>query len=85
MTKEPYPEKVDLPVLICLIVAVILSFIICLIWIGVILKIEKKRFDILIWFLDIPIPYVTFLTFKCDKFLKSFSGMKEIINEDKTD
>lgn len=66
-------------------ISFILSLAICLIWIGVILKIEKKRFDILIWFLDIPIPYVTFLTLKCDKFLKSFTAMKDIMNEDKTD
>lgn len=82
---EPFPQNVLLPQMICLIAAFILSLAVCLIWIGVILKIEKKRFDILIWFLDIPIPYVTFLTLKCDKFLKSYTTMKDIMNEDKTD
>ncbi len=39
-------------------------------WIYIGLKIDKKRYDIMIWFLDIPVPYVSHLSNHCDKFLK---------------
>ena len=65
--------------------AVLLSLSLMMICVFQILKIEKKRFDILIWFLDIPIPYVTHLTQKCDKFIKSFGGMKNVIPEDRAE
>lgn len=39
-------------------------------WIFISLKIDKKRYDIMIWFLDIPIPYVAHLGNHCDKYLK---------------
>ncbi len=32
----------------------------------------------MIWFLDIPIPYVTHLSSHCDKYLKEFIGVKEL-------
>jgi hypothetical protein len=47
-------------------------------WIYISLKIDKKRYDIMIWFLDIPIPYVTHLSSHCDKYLKEFIGVKEL-------
>jgi hypothetical protein len=69
----------------CLIVIVLLSLAVIFVWIYIKLRIEKKRFDILIWFLDIPIPYVTFLCNRCDKYLKSFTGMKESMNKSNQD
>ena len=47
-------------------------------WIYVSLKIDKKRYDIMIWFLDIPIPYVTHLGSHCDQYLKQFVSVKEL-------
>lgn len=78
MWRIKLPLSTDMTyMIITLIVIAVISLAMALIWIYVKLKIEKKRFDILIWFLDIPIPYVTFLCYRCDKFLKSFTGMKE--------
>jgi len=45
-------------------------------WIFISLKIDKKRYDIMIWFLDIPVPYVTHLGSHCDKYLKEFITVK---------
>lgn len=44
-------------------------FMICF-WIYICLLLEKKKYDIMIWFLDIPIPYVSHLLSHCDKYLK---------------
>lgn len=59
---------------------VVLALAICMMmyWIYISLKIDKKRYDIMIWFLDIPIPYVTHLGNHCDKYLKQFVGVKEL-------
>ena len=35
----------------------------------------------MIWFLDIPIPYVGFLGNHCDKYLKTFVGVKELMEK----
>lgn len=48
----------------------IISISMIILWISVSLMIDKKRFDIMIWFLDIPIPYVSHLGAHCDKYLK---------------
>lgn len=50
-------------------------------WIYISLKIDKKRYDIMIWFLDIPIPYVAHLGNHCDKYLKEFVSVKELGNK----
>jgi hypothetical protein len=47
-------------------------------WIFISLKIDKKRYDIMIWFLDIPIPYVSHLGSHCDLYLKQFVTVKEL-------
>jgi hypothetical protein len=39
-------------------------------WIYISLQLDKKKYDIMIWFLDIPIQYVTHLSLHCDKYLK---------------
>ena len=49
-----------------------------LFWMFISLKIDKKRYDIMIWFLDIPIPYVTHLSHHCDLYLKQFTTLKEL-------
>lgn len=35
----------------------------------------------MIWFLDIPIPYVTHLLLHCDKYLKQFVEIKELMEK----
>lgn len=47
-------------------------------WIYISLLIDKKRYDIMIWFLDIPVNYVAYLGSHCDKFLKEFATTKEL-------
>jgi hypothetical protein len=47
-------------------------------WIYIGLLIDKKRYDIMIWFLDIPVNYVAFLGSHCDKFLKEFMTTREL-------
>jgi hypothetical protein len=47
-------------------------------WIYIGLLIDKKRYDIMIWFLDIPVPYVAHLGNHCDKYLKEFATIKEL-------
>lgn len=47
-------------------------------WIYIGLLIDKKRYDIMIWFLDIPVPYVAHLGNHCDKYLKEFATVKEL-------
>ena len=47
-------------------------------WIFISLKIDKKRYDIMIWFLDIPIPYVAHLGNHCDLYLKQYVSVKEL-------
>lgn len=47
-------------------------------WIYISLLIDKKRYDIMIWFLDIPVNYVAYLGGHCDKFLKEFMTTREL-------
>lgn len=55
-----------------------LTLLMMLFWIYILLTIDKKRYDIMIWFLDIPIPYVAHLGTQCDLYLKQFIGIKEL-------
>ena len=48
------------------------GLIIYLVWICIRLEVDRKKFNILLWFLDIPIPYVSFLSEHCDRYLKNF-------------
>lgn len=50
-------------------------------WIFISLQLDKKKYDIMIWFLDIPIPYVTHLLLHCDKYLKQFVEIKELMEK----
>ena len=47
-------------------------------WIFISLKVDKKRYDIMIWFLDIPIPYVTHLGNHCQIYLKQYMTVREL-------
>ena len=74
-----YPNTLDINTSLSFImggVALALTISMMLYWIYISLKIDKKRYDIMIWFLDIPIPYVTHLGSHCDKYLKQFIGVK---------
>ena len=57
------------------------GLIIYLVWICIRLEVDRKKFNILLWFLDIPIPYVTFLSEHCDRYLKNFVENKELIEK----
>lgn len=48
----------------------LITFLMIFFWIYICLLLEKKKYDIMIWFLDIPIPYVSHLLSHCDKYLK---------------
>ena len=58
-----------------------LGVLMMILWIYIMLLINKKRFDIMIWFLDIPIPYVGYLGNHCDKYLKTFVGVKQLMEK----
>ena len=47
-------------------------------WVFVSLKVDKKRYDIMVWFLDIPIPYVTHLGNHCELYLKQYLTVREL-------
>lgn len=57
---------------------IILAILMMSYWVYISLLIDKKRYDIMIWFLDIPVPYVAHLGNHCDKFLKDFVTVKEL-------
>ncbi len=61
--------------------AVFFTLLIIFFWIYICLLLEKKKYDIMIWFLDIPIPYVSHLLCHCDKYLKEFIGIKELMEK----
>ena len=43
------------------------------------MMIDRKCSDIILWFLDIPITYVTYLQANCNTFLKTYTPVKELI------
>ena len=51
------------------------------IWIYVVMKVDRKCSDIILWFLDIPIPYVTHLQVNCNTFIKSYLPVKELLEK----
>ncbi len=51
------------------------------VWIYNSMRIDQKKFDIMIWFLDIPVSYVGYLQGKCSRFAKDYVTIKEL--EDK--
>lgn len=61
--------------------AVFFTLLMIFFWIYICLLLEKKKYDIMIWFLDIPIPYVSHLLCHCDKYLKEFIGIKELMEK----
>ncbi len=62
-------------------IAALLGVIMLTVWVYIMLLIDKKRYDIMIWFLDIPIPYVGFLGSHCDRYLKTFVGIKQLMEK----
>ncbi len=45
------------------------------------MKIDQKCFDIMIWFLDIPMPYVNYLVINCNRFIKNYTEVKELMDK----
>ena len=57
-----YYETVDISLIAILAALTIInSLFMIIIWVYNIMKVDQKRFDIMIWFLDIPIDYVVYL------------------------
>ncbi len=76
-----YPTKIEFNLYfsyIFIFLALFISVFFMSYWIYIGLKIDKKRYDIMIWFLDIPIPYVSHLGNHCDKYLKDYIPIKEL-------
>lgn len=76
-----YPDFVEVNLNIELLLSggvVIVAIAMMAYWIYIGLLIDKKRYDIMIWFLDIPVPYVTHLGNHCDRYLKEFVTIKEL-------
>lgn len=55
---------------------VTLASIVVAFWIYNIMKIDLKCFDIILWFLDIPVAYVSYLQVNCNTFLKTHIPVK---------
>lgn len=62
-------------ILLCIAIAVVG------IWTYYIMIIDKKCSDIILWFLDIPIPYVTYLQTNCNTYIKTQTPVKELIEK----
>lgn len=76
-----YPESVEVSLMLEYLLSggvLLISLLMMGYWIYIGLLIDKKRYDIMIWFLDIPVPYVTHLGSHCDKYLKEFATVKEL-------
>lgn len=74
-----YPASVEVSLLLDYLLSagvLLISLLMMGYWIYIGLLIDKKRYDIMIWFLDIPVPYVTHLGSHCDKYLKEFATVK---------
>lgn len=52
-----------------------------LLWIYSSMKIDIKCGDIILWFLDIPVAYVSYLYSNCSTFIKSYTNVKELIDK----
>ena len=61
--------------------AVLLSTLVVSLWIYYAIVIDIKCFDIILWFLDIPVPYVCYLLNNCTTYLKSRIPVKELIQK----
>jgi len=47
-----------------------------IIWVIHIMRIDQRCFDIILWFLDIPISYVNYLALNCNNFIKNYCKVK---------
>lgn len=54
------------------------ALVMLVVWIYNIMRIDQKKFDIMIWFLDIPVNYVNYLQAKSNRFLKDYITVKEL-------
>jgi hypothetical protein len=59
------------PALLYLICMMLFTSLIVTLWIYYAIKIDIKCFDIILWFLDIPVAYVTYLQANCTIYIKS--------------
>ena len=50
-------------------------------WTYYAIAIDAKCFDIILWFLDIPVAYVTYLQANCSTYIKSRVPVKELIDK----
>lgn len=62
--------------LTCMAFTFLFSFGFFIFWAYSKIKIDKKKTNILLWFLDIPVHYASYLTDNCDNYLKSFICIK---------
>lgn len=79
-----YPTGLDLNTSFSLMMgglALGITLFMMLFWVYITLRIDKKRYDIMIWFLDIPIPYVSHLGTHCDLYLKHYTTVHELTHK----
>jgi hypothetical protein len=50
-----------------------------IVWVYYAIVIDVKCFDIILWFLDIPVAYVGYLQANCLTYIKSHIAVKELI------
>ena len=57
-------------------VLMFISLVIVILWSYYIMAIDRKCSDIILWFLDIPLPYITHLQTNCISFIKNHTPVR---------
>ncbi len=53
-----------------------ISLVIVILWTYYIMAIDRKCSDIILWFLDIPLTYITYLQANCNSYIKNHTPVK---------
>ena len=64
-----------------LLVSILVTAFVVGLWMYYAIKIDIKCFDIILWFLDIPVPYVCYLQANASTYIKSRIPVKELIDK----
>jgi ABC-type antimicrobial peptide transport system permease subunit len=70
-----------LPMMLFLGAVLLLGSVVAGVWIYNAMRIDVKCFDIILWFLDIPVAYVGYLQANCNTYIKSYTSVKELIEK----
>lgn len=80
-TFSPQFTATTTPALLFLLGSILLSTLAVILWIYYAIVIDVKCFDIILWFLDIPVPYVCYLLNNCTTYIKNRTPVKELMEK----